>query len=223
MTAVVSYVDEEIRSEVQDEIAWDSKIGPNTIGVAVKGGVATLSGGVNSYAAKVAAAEAAHRVRGVEAVANDITVHIPSFAERTDPDIAQAVLNSLQWNAWVPTNQLEVTVSQGVVTLKGTVDWLYQRRAAEDAISHLAGVRAVMNETRVAPQVQPKDLQQRLEHALQRSATVEASGITIETKGTGVTLKGKVHSYAERRAAGDAAWLAPGVTAVENLLVVENT
>ncbi len=103
MTAVVSFVDEEIRSEVQDELTWDSKIGPNTIGVAVKGGVATLSGGVSSYAAKVAAAEAAHRVRGVEAVANDITVHIPSFAERTDSDIAQAVLNSLQWNAWVPT------------------------------------------------------------------------------------------------------------------------
>src|SRR5271165_1347064 len=174
MAAVVSEVDTTIRAEVQDEVAWDARIGANSVGVAVKNGVVTLSGGVSSFAAKMAAAEAAHRVRGVAAVANDITVHIPSFAERTDPEIAQAVIVALQWNAWVPSEQIEVTVAQGVVTLKGTVDWIYQRRAAENAIAHLAGVRSVVNEIHTTPQFQPNDLQQRLERALERNAIVEA-------------------------------------------------
>ncbi len=222
MATIVTRTDEDIRLEVQDELEWDLQVGSSPVGVAVKGGVATLTGEVPSYAAKLAAADATHRVRGVKAVANDIIVHIPSFAERTDADIAQAIITALRWNTLVPTDQIDVTVTQGLVTLKGTVEWAYQRNAAEYAIRHLAGVRVVTNEIRLTPHVQREDLKHRLERALERNAEVEASGITVEVHGATVTLKGKVRSYAERRAAEYATWDAPGVTVVDNRLIVNN-
>jgi osmotically-inducible protein OsmY len=212
--------DEDVRSEVQDELEWDLQVGTSPIGVSVKAGVVTLTGEVSSYAAKVAAVAAAHRVRGVKAVANEISVHIPSFAERTDADVAQAAVNALKWNTLVPADQIEVTVAQGLVTLKGTVEWAYQRIEAEDAVRPIAGVRAVSNQITIVPRLQRTDIKQRLEQALVRSAEVEAKGITIEVHNTSVTLRGTVHSFAEKQAAEHAAWAAPGVTSVDNRLVI---
>jgi osmotically-inducible protein OsmY len=212
--------DDDVRREVQDELEWDLQVGNSPIGLSVKDGVVTLTGEVNSYAAKMAAVAATHRVRGVRAVANEISVHIPSYAERTDADVAQAVINVLKWNTLVPADQIEVTVAQGLVTLKGTVEWAYQRVEAEEAVRRLAGVRAVANQLTITPRVQRNDIKQRLEQALVRSAEVEAKGLTVEVHNTTVTLKGSVHSFAEKQAVERAAWAASGVTAVDNRLVI---
>src|SRR5688500_20279827 len=119
--------DEEIQRDVLGELKWDARVQPNEIGVAVKDGIVTLTGWVDSYIKRWAAEEAAHRVRGVKAVANDVEVRLPTAAERTDADIAAAVVRALEWDAMIPIEKLDVTVSRGWVTLKGEVEWQFQR------------------------------------------------------------------------------------------------
>src|SRR5438128_7521750 len=149
--AISTRTDEEIQANVLEELKWDTRVRPNEIGVAVKDGIVTLTGWVDSYLKKMAAEEAAHRVPGVKAVANDIEVRLPGFAERTDTDLAAAVLNARRWDAAIPTGTLDVTVSKGWVTLKGEVEFGFQRRDAERAVQRLAGVKGVTNLITVKP------------------------------------------------------------------------
>ena len=218
--AVSTRTDEQIQTDVLEELKWDTRVRPNEIGVAVKDGIVTLTGWVDSFLKKIAAEEAAHRVGGVKAVANDIEVRLPGSAERTDADLAAAVLNALKWDAAIPTNKVDVTVSQGWVTLKGEVDYGFQKRDAERAVRRLSGVKGVTNLITVKPQVFPSDLKQQIERALIRNAQTDASRITVEMEGSKVILRGTVRSYAEKQAAEDTAWAAPGVTEVENRIVV---
>src|SRR6266478_1384050 len=218
--AISTRTDEDIQADVLDELKWDTHVRPNEIGVAVKEGIVTLTGWVDSYLKKIHAEEAAHRVPGVKAVANDIEVRLPSFAERTDADLAAAVLNALRWDAAIPAGTLDVTVSQGWVTLKGEVEYAFQKRDAERAVQRLSGVKGVTNLIMVKPQVTPSDLKQQIERALVRNAQTDARHITVEVQGSKVILHGTVRSYAEKRAAADAAWSAPGVSEVENQMVV---
>src|SRR6266567_2335333 len=132
--AISTRTDEEIQADVLEELKWDTRVRPNEVGVAVKDGIVTLTGWVDSYLKKIAAEEIAHHVRGVKAVANDIEMRLPGSAERTDADLAKAVLNALKWEAAIPTDKLEVTVSKGWVTLKGEVDYNFQKREAERAV-----------------------------------------------------------------------------------------
>jgi BON domain len=111
--ATTTQSDEQIQKDVLAELKWDARVLPNEIGVAVKDGVVTLTGWVDSYTKRWAAENAAHRVRGVKAVANDIEVRLPSSAERTDADIAAAAIRALEWDAFVSVDKLEVTVSKG--------------------------------------------------------------------------------------------------------------
>ena len=221
--AVSTRTDEEIQRDILEELKWDTRVRPNEIGVAVKDGVVTLTGWVDSYLKKMAAEEAAHRVRGVKAVVNDIEVRLPSSAERTDEDLAKAALNALQWEAGVPADKLEVTVSHGWVTLKGEVEYGYQKREAERAVERLSGVRGVINLIRVKPGLSPTDLKQKIEQALVRNAELDAKRITVEVQGSKVILYGTVRSYAEKKAAEEAAWAAPGVSEVENHIVISLT
>ena len=218
--AVSIRTDEAIQTDVLEELKWDSRVRPNEIGVAVKDGIVTLTGWVDSYLKKMAAEEAAHRVPGVKAVANDIEVRLPGFAERTDTDLAAAVLNALRWDAAIPTGKVDVTVSQGWVTLKGEVEYAFQKRDAERAVRRLSGVKGVSNLIVVKPQVFPSDLKQQIERALIRNAETDARRITVEVEGSRVILRGTVRSYAEKQAAEDTAWAAPGVTEVENRIVI---
>jgi osmotically-inducible protein OsmY len=213
--------DQEIQRNVLEELKWDARVQPNEIGVAVKDGVVTLTGWVDSYTKKWAAEEAAHRVKGVRAVANDIEVRIPTMSERTDADIALAVTRAIEWDAMVPPDKVKVTVSKGWVTLEGAVEWQFEKEAAERAARRITGVRGVTDLIRVQPSTpSPTDIKQRIEAALLRDAETDAQRIQVEVSGSTVTLRGTVRSYAEKQEAARVAWSAPGVKAVENHIQV---
>jgi osmotically-inducible protein OsmY len=215
--------DEQIQREVLAELKWDARVQPNEIGVIVKDGVVTLTGWVDSYAKKWAAEDAAHRVRGVKAVANDLEVRLPSSAERTDADIAAAAVRALEWDALVPVDKIEVTVTKGWVTLRGEVEWQYQKEDAERVVRRLSGVKGVSNLLIVKPRKTPSpdELKGKIEEALVRSVKTDAERITVEVQGSKVILKGTVRSWAEKQEAERAAWLAPGVTSVDNRIMIE--
>jgi len=212
--------DEQIQREVLAELAWEPRIRPNEIGVVVKDGVVALTGWVDSYAKRVAAEEAAHRVRGVKAVANEIEVRLPGAAERTDADIAAAAIQALRSDVFVPADKVDVTVSKGFVTLRGTVDWQFQKEDAEKAVRRLPGVKGVLNGITVKPPMTPSDLKKKIEEALVRSAHTDAARITVEVHGSKVILRGILRSWAQRQEAERTAWSAPGVTEVDNRITV---
>jgi osmotically-inducible protein OsmY len=221
-TATMTRTDEQIQLDVIEELKWDARVHPNEIGVAVKDGVVTLTGWVDNYTKKWAAEEAAHRVHGVKAVANDIEVRLPSSTARTDADIAAAATRALEWDAFVPIEKLDVTVSEGWITLRGEVEWQYQKQDAERVVRRLSGVRGVTNLITVRPRVKPspQEVKRKIEDALVRSAETDAERITVEAQGDKVILKGTVRSWAERQEAERVAWSAPGVIAVENRITV---
>ena len=150
------------------------------------------TGWVDSYTKRWAAEEAAHRVRGVKAVANDIEVRLGVGGDRTDPEIAAAAARALQWDALLVPENIDVTVSKGWVTLKGTVDWQYKKQEAERVVRNLAGVKGVSNLIEVKPKAQPSDIKRQVEQALVRSAQTDAERITVEVDGSKVILKGTV-------------------------------
>lgn len=212
--------DEEIQRDVLAELKWDMRVQPNEIGVSVKDGIVTLTGWVDSYLKRWAAEEAALRVHYVKAVVNDIEVRLPGSAERTDPDLAAAVVNALRWDTAIPAGKIEVTVSQGWVTLRGEVDYAFQKMDAERAIRHLSGIKGITNLITVRPSVLPSDLKQKIEQALVRNAETDARNIRVEVEGSKVILRGSVRSYAEWKAAAETARSAPGVTDVENHILI---
>jgi osmotically-inducible protein OsmY len=212
--------DAEIQAEVLTELKWEPRVQATEIGVAVKDGVVTLTGFVDSYSKRWAAEDAAHRVRGVKAVANDIEVRLGVGGERTDPEIAAAAVRALQWDALLVPEKIEVTVSKGWITLKGTVDWQYKKHEAERVVRNLAGVKGVSNLIEVKPKVKPDEIKKQVEQALVRSAQTDAGRITVEVDGNKVTLRGTVRAWVERQEAERAAWRAPGVVTVDNRITV---
>lgn len=210
----------EIQQNVMEELKWEPLLNASEIGVAVKNGVVTLSGIVDTYAKKVAAEKAAKRVAGVKAVAEDITVRLFPGTKKTDAEIAEAVLTALQWHSAVQEDQIKVKVEDGIVTLEGEVQWQFQKDAARNMVENLNGVREISNKIKITPAVTSKNIKHEINAAFHRHATVDSGKIKVEVSGSRVTLRGKVRSWAEKRDAEIAAWLAPGVNTIDNELEI---
>lgn len=209
-----------VKEHVLEELEWEPGIKAAGIGVTVKDGVVTLSGEVESYHEKVEAERAALRVAGVKGIASGIEVQLPGASQRSDSDIARTVVHALEWNSSIPPDCIKVVVSKGWITLEGEVEWGYQRTTAEEVVRRLTGVRGVWNLVTVKPRATSGTIKTRIEDAFRRSAEVDVRGISVDTDGSAVTLRGTVRSWAERQEAERVAWASPGVSSVTNKLAL---
>jgi osmotically-inducible protein OsmY len=215
--------DSELKADVLTELSWDPLVPEARIGVAVSDGVVTLTGHLDTYSEKVAARRAVERVAGVKAIALELGVIPLGVHQRSDTEIALAVEHVLGWNTSVPQDRVKVTVEKGWVTLSGELDWNFQRRAVERMVRPLKGVVGITDNIQLKVLPIPVNLSHRIQEALTRQAEREARRIEISVDGSVVTLRGHVHSWAERSAAEGATWSAPGVSRVNNELTTDDT
>jgi osmotically-inducible protein OsmY len=212
--------DSDIERDVKEELEWNPDLDTSDIAVSVKDGVVTLAGFVKSYTDKYEAEAAAKRVAGVKGVANDLEVRLPSIDERPDPDIARDAVAALKSQLPISSENIKVVVKNGWVTLEGQVEWQYQKNTAESAVRRIKGVKGVSNMIVLKPRAEPAEIKKKILDAFKRNAEVDANRIEVETNGGEVILKGTVRSWIEREEAERVAWSAPGVTKVEDRIVV---
>jgi osmotically-inducible protein OsmY len=214
--------DENLATDVLTELSWDPRVQPNEITVNVKDGVVTLGGWVDDYAKRRAATEAAHRIRGVKAVANDIEVRLAASGTPTDAALTEVILSALEWNGLVPTHLLAAMVFEGWVTLTGEVEWEYQRQEAEHVVGRLKGVTGVTNVITVQPSMQASALREQIDEALSRNTHIDVDRVSVIVDDSAVILTGTVGSWAEREEVERAVWSARGITSVDNRIVVSS-
>lgn len=212
--------DKSLQQAVLDELDWEPSVDAAHIGVTANNGVVTLTGHVSSYTQKWAAERAVGRVTGVKAVAEELEVRFPFEGKNSDDDIAKRAVQSLDWDVSVPNDKVKVKVEKGWVTLSGEVDWYFQRSAAEADVRKLQGVKGVSDEIKVRPSVNASDVREKIKSAFDRNAQLEAANIIVTADGGKVTLSGKVDTWRDRDLAERTAWSAPGVTQVEDQLIV---
>jgi len=212
--------DKDLRATIVNELEFEPSVDASHIGVTVEKGIATLTGHVSSYAEKLAAEAAVRRVAGVRALAEEIEVRFSADKKTADDEIAKRALDIIDWDVTVPDGAVQVKVERGWITLTGAVEWQYQRKAAEEDVRRLTGVKGVVNQIILKPSITVADVQRRIEDALRRRADVEAKAIRIRVDGAKVMLEGTVQNWDERQAVERAAWSAPGVQSVEDRLTV---
>jgi osmotically-inducible protein OsmY len=212
--------DTDIKRDVESELRWAPEVDETDIAVKATNGVITLTGFVKSFMERHEAERAAKRVKGVEAVANDIEVRLASSSRLTDPELARNAVLALRAELPMSHERIKAVVRDGYITLEGSLEWGYQRDWAERAVRQLQGVLGVFNQITVTPRVQPSDVKKKIQEAFVRSAQIDARRITVEAREGEVTLRGKVRSWAEREEAQETAWAAPGVVRVKNEISV---
>jgi osmotically-inducible protein OsmY len=212
--------DSQLKKDVTSELEWDPSINATNVGVAVKDGVVTLTGHLDTYGEKFAIERAVQRVQDVKALAVELDVKLSPGHKRSDSEIAVAAESALEWHTEVPDDRIQVRVEQGWITLKGDVDWEFQRNAALRAVRALTGVVGASNSITLKAHITPANVEARIREALERHAEKEAKNIEAVISGVKAILRGTVHSWTERTAAQGAAWSAPGVTSVINELKV---
>ena len=208
--------DAQLKKDLEFELEWDPSINAANVGIAVKAGVVTLTGHIDTYVEKYAIERAVQRVEGVNTTAVELDVKLAPGHVRSDSDIAAAADSALQWHALIPDGRVKVKVEKGWVTLTGMLDWDYQRVSVEKVVRPLTGVVGVSNAITLKPQTTPTNITNRIREALTRHAEREAKNIEVSISGSTVTLHGKVDAWSERSAAQGAAWSAPGITDVVN-------
>lgn len=213
--------DIQIQRDIQDELEWEPYLNSSEIGVAVKNGVVTLSGKVNSFSKKMTLEKAVKRVAGVRGIAEDIEVGILPGFNKTDSEIAEAALNALKWHTTILYDQIYVKVEDGIVKLEGETNWDFQRSSAQSVVENLSGVRSVINLITIKSGPAAADVHQQIQSAFERHARIDSGKINVNVNGSTIILSGKVRSFAEKEDAETATWLAPGITAIENKLEVE--
>ncbi|MBX4958191.1 BON domain-containing protein [Rhizobium lentis] len=209
-----------LRQNIIDELDFEPSIDAANIGISVEDGIVTVTGHVSSYSEKETAERVVKRIKGVRGIAQEIEVRIFGNHETSDDDIARRAVNMLDWNVSVPKGAIQVKVQKGWVTLTGKAEWQYQKNAAADAVRNLAGVVGLSNLIEISPSVSAADVKKRIEDAFKRDAELESQGIRVEVSGGSVTLKGKVHTWSERRAAERAAWSAPGIKTLNDQIAI---
>jgi osmotically-inducible protein OsmY len=212
--------DSALRRKVTEELEWEPSVDASQIGVAVKDGIATLTGTVLSYPEKTNAERATRRVAGIKGVADELKIKLFGSDIRSDSDVAQAAVNGLRLNASVPRDDVKVLVGDGWVSLDGEVEWQYQRLAAENTVRNLRGVVGITNRISIKPHVDATNVKSKIESAFARQAHLDANKIQVEAVNSEVTLRGSARSIDEKLAAEAAAWSAPGVTKVRNDVLV---
>lgn len=222
MTTAIIKSDSQIKTDVLNELKWDSRVDETDVGVQVKEGIVTLVGSVDVYAKKIAAREAAHRVHGVLDVVDELQVKVAGVGGATDTDIARAVRDALEWDAFVPDEKITSTVSLGIVTLEGVVPTWSQRADAERVVRGLSGVRGVINQiTVMAKAVDSSRIKADIEDALERQAEREARRIGVSVKDGVVMLTGRVRSWVEKDTIDRVVGFASGVRRVDDRLIVD--
>lgn len=212
--------DTDIKRDVESELRWAPELDETDIAVKATNSVATLTGFVKTYMEKYAAEKAAKRVQGVEAVANDIEVRLPSDFAVPDPELARNAVHALRIELPFVHEKIKVLMDHGRITLEGALDFGYQRNWAERAVRNLKGTKSIVNLIVITPRVQPSDVKKKIQAAFMRSAQLDANRISVEAHEGEVILRGKVRSWAEREEAQDTAWAAPGVKQVKNEISV---
>ncbi|HEY7408049.1 MAG TPA: BON domain-containing protein [Gemmatimonadaceae bacterium] len=210
----------QLHKNVLQELAWEPSVTASNLAIETTDGVVTMRGHVGSVREHDDALAAVQRIAGVRAVADEVEVRLPEAAQRPDPALAVAVAGALEWNAAVPRDRIKATVKDGWVTLRGEVDWYYEKAAALRVVRQLVGVKGVVDEITIAPRASPGEVVKQIEAALARYAEEEAHHIRVSADGSHVTLQGWVHSWPEYQRVEQAAWAAPGVDRVTNLVTV---
>jgi osmotically-inducible protein OsmY len=211
----------DLESEVKEALDWSPQVDARHIAVSANGGALTLSGNVPTYLAKTRAVDVAERVFGVKAVADELEVRLLKPFSRDDSDIAESIARVFESNVELAKHNLKAKVAEGHVTLTGSVDWNYERVEAQRAVARILGVTLVLNHISVKPRATAAEVQAHITNALTRHAALDARQIHVAVSGDKAVLSGHVHSLDEARSARTAAWAAPGISQVEDLMTVE--